>query len=163
MVAVACLSLLVVPMGSMASLTHEIAPSCFFIQSADTAILNSSKLVLVEPDAAPTVWFADAPSTDTGVMPSWQYLHLLWGEPTSHFNQHHPNASLVGDVVNPVTHQLESVDVIMRLEKASEVNHHLVYQVHIISPKSSLIDSGSSITLHHIALFVDPYICPWCD
>lgn len=160
-VGLACLSWLAMPMNLLASKIDEKAPSCFFVQTANKAMLQSDQLTLLDPSHE-VVWFADAPSVDTGVMPQLHYLNLLWGTPSSHFNLHHPNASLVGEVMSPITHQLRSVDIILTLESVTEKNHHLVYQVHPLPHQHSLIDLKNPIYLHHATLFIDKYICPTC-
>ena len=160
-VGLACFSFMAMPMSLLASTMDEKAPSCFFVQSADEAVLKSGELTLINPNIN-TVWFANSPSTKTGVMPTSHYLSLLWGNPSSHFNKHHPNAAFVGSVINPVTHESQRVDVIMTLDKLTEQNHHLVYQVHSLLYQGSLIDLKKTVYLQNPTLFIDKYICTTC-
>ena len=161
-VAIAGLSLIAMPLSLLASIATQKANPCFFVQSADKATLTSSQLTLINFHKN-TVWFADSPSSQTGAMPTSTYLNLLWGKSTSHFNQHHPNASLVGEVINPKTHVPQSMDIIIRLDGVTQKNDQLIYQVHPLSHNGALIDPKQVIYLQYPTLFIDRYICPTCD
>jgi hypothetical protein len=155
-------TLITMPALLMALNAKPKAPACFFVQTAKQARLTSDQLILLSPNKN-TTWFANAPSKDTGVMTTKYYYNLLWGAPTSHFNKDHPNASLVGEVMNPKTHHLQTVDIIVRLDRAQLHDHQIIYRVHTLLKQSNLLDLQKTLVLMHPTLFIDRYICPTCD
>jgi len=142
--------------------TQAAAPTVFFVQTADKALLTSNQLILTSPNNR-TTWFADAPSNATGLMPTNHYYNLLWGKPSSHFNLNNPNASLVGEVINPQTHQFKTVSIVVNLDRATLDNHQIIYHIHALPKQDTLLDLQKPVVLLHPTLFIDRYICPTCD
>lgn len=158
---VACVAVVsCIPIMSMAAAKK--APTVFFVQSAQTAVISAHQLQLNQPQPRIS-WFADAPSKANGHMPMTHYYDLLWGNAQAHFNQQHPNASLVGEEVDPVTHQMHTVNLIVNLTEAKVHGSQMTYQICNLMQQDSLTELEKPLVLQHPTLFIDRYICPTCD
>ena len=137
-----------------AASTHS-GNTYFFIQNADHITLKPGKLILthIEPK---TLWFADAPSRDTGYVDMPHYMQL-WNTPTAEFRVSHPNAVLQGYLPKQGTHKAQRISAVLILKSANynPVTKTLTYQVdksYLVPDKNGV---SQSLTLDQNSLLID--------
>lgn len=129
--------------------------SVFFMQSAQHVLLKPGMMKLYNL-APQTLWFADAPSTQTGSKSIAEYMQL-WSSSNGYFYKNNPNAILVGYIKNKSTHNEQKVTIIAKLKTAQYKDGNIVYTI----DKSLLIPDNKTVmqqvVLSHASLFVDTY------
>lgn len=129
--------------------------SYFFIQNADNVVLEPGKVILkhIEPQ---TLWFADAPSRDTGHISASEYMHL-WDTPTAQFTALHPNAVLQGYLPKEGNKKAQRLSAVFILTAANynPITKTLTYHVEksYLMPDKQAI--SQTVNLQHSSLLID--------